>query len=237
MKFYGLRKVFALPVLLVALSWLAPANAADPATEITWEDLLPKSLFALEKKAFKLQARLHQLNAQERQLYMDVRKELAVQDAVNSGQRKLAELSPTEEIDYEGGLSATSPEAVSFWKRYESLRLEMEAQDNVLREDLSGKKVRLPGYLLPLEFEGTSVREFLLVPYIGACIHTPPPPPNQMVFVKLTKAYAANGLFEPVWVEGAIKAEHGTHGLFLVDGRSDVDVGYELDGLKVEPYK
>ena len=45
----------------------------------------------------------------------------------------------------------------------------------------------MPGYLLPLEFSGKLVSEFLLVPWVGACIHTPPPPPNQIVHVKTDK--------------------------------------------------
>jgi hypothetical protein len=52
-------------------------------------------------------------------------------------------------------------------------------------EELSGQRVRIPGYLLPLEISGTKVTEFLLVPYFGACIHTPPPPPNQIIHVKI----------------------------------------------------
>jgi len=50
-------------------------------------------------------------------------------------------------------------------------------------KELNGQKVSIPGYLLPLEITGSSVTEFLLVPYFGACIHAPPPPPNQIVHV------------------------------------------------------
>src|ERR1700731_4244525 len=49
---------------------------------------------------------------------------------------------------------------------------------------IDGKMIRIPGYVLPLEFSGTKVTEFLLVPWVGACIHTPPPEPNQIVYVK-----------------------------------------------------
>ena len=52
-------------------------------------------------------------------------------------------------------------------------------------EELNGQRVRIPGYLLPLEVSATKVTEFLLVPYIGACIHVPPPPPNQIIYVKI----------------------------------------------------
>ena len=49
---------------------------------------------------------------------------------------------------------------------------------------LDGKLVKIPGYMVPLEDDSEVVSEFLLVPYVGACIHTPPPPPNQIVQVK-----------------------------------------------------
>ncbi|MFN5811592.1 MAG: DUF3299 domain-containing protein, partial [Burkholderiales bacterium] len=48
------------------------------------------------------------------------------------------------------------------------------------------KKVRLPGYAVPLDADRSDKREFLLVPYFGACIHTPPPPANQIVLVRPT---------------------------------------------------
>ena len=52
------------------------------------------------------------------------------------------------------------------------------------RPELNGCEVRLPGYLVPLEGQAGEWKEFLLVPYFGACIHSPPPPANQIVHVK-----------------------------------------------------
>jgi hypothetical protein len=60
---------------------------------------------------------------------------------------------------------------------------------------------------LPLEFAEGKVTEFLLVPFVGACIHTPPPPPNQIIHVKVESGFRSKGMFEPVWVDGVIKAE------------------------------
>lgn len=72
--------------------------------------------------------------------------------------------------------------------------------------DYDDKTVRLPGYLLPLEFSADGVTEFLLVPYVGACIHVPPPPANQIVFVTTAEPYRSFGLFEPVYVTGTFGA-------------------------------
>ena len=68
--------------------------------------------------------------------------------------------------------------------------------------DFDGKTVRLPGYLVPLDLGLAGGTEFLLVPYFGACIHVPPPPPNQIVYVTTEDAYAMEALFEPVFVTG-----------------------------------
>ena len=72
---------------------------------------------------------------------------------------------------------------------------------------LAGKKVRLPGYMVSLEGDGKSVREFLLVPYFGACIHVPPPPSNQVVHVFSDRPVPEGLLLMPVWVTGVMELE------------------------------
>jgi hypothetical protein len=53
-----------------------------------------------------------------------------------------------------------------------------EAAASAVNAALVGSSIRMPGYVLPLEFKDRKVVEFLLVPTVGACIHTPPPPAN-----------------------------------------------------------
>lgn len=72
---------------------------------------------------------------------------------------------------------------------------------------LTGRPVRIPGFIVPLEDLQDKAKEFLLVPYYGACVHTPPPPPNQMVFVELVGGPRSLTLFDPVWVEGELHVE------------------------------
>jgi hypothetical protein len=103
--------------------------------------------------------------------------------------------------------------------------------------ELNGQQVKLPGYLLPLEFEQKKVTEFLLVPWFGACIHTPPPPPNQIVFVTMEEGYGNTEQFAPVWVWGEMQVKKSQKSLFLVDGESGIDTGYTLVAEKVTPYK
>ncbi len=74
--------------------------------------------------------------------------------------------------------------------------------------ELDGIKVRIPGYTVPFEY-GTDakIREFLLVPYYGACLHAPPPPPNQTVFVTTDEAITIKDLAMAVWIEGTLRTE------------------------------
>jgi len=102
---------------------------------------------------------------------------------------------------------------------------------------IDGKMVRIPGYVLPLEFSGTKVTEFLLVPWVGACIHTPPPEPNQIVYVKPDKAFDIRRMFDAVWVTGRIAATGSKRSVEIVDGSTDIEVGYSLSASLVEPYQ
>jgi len=92
------------------------------------------------------------------------------------------------------------------------------------------------GYLLPLDFDGKNGVEFLLVPWVGACIHTPPPPQNQIVFIKFDKGFETSSLFAPVWVEGTLRTKSLTKELFLVDGISEINVGYAMSPSLIEGY-
>jgi hypothetical protein len=91
---------------------------------------------------------------------------------------------------------------------------------------LDGKRVRIGGYVVPLDFDATKVKEFLLVPFVGACIHVPPPPPNQIVYVKSDNGIDVKGSFDPVWVTGKMQTKVAFTGL--------AEAGYSLEAEKVE---
>lgn len=100
---------------------------------------------------------------------------------------------------------------------------------NVVRE-LIGQTIRMPGYILPLNAQpGGEISEFLLVPYFGACVHTPPPPPNQIVYVVMDEPITVERVWAPIWVTGVLTAE-----------RADNDLGdaaYTLQLTDFEPYE
>lgn len=73
---------------------------------------------------------------------------------------------------------------------------------------LDGHKVRIPGYVVPFEFgKNAKISEFLLVPYFGACLHMPPPPPNQTIYVTTEKPMRLKDLAQAVWAEGYIHTQ------------------------------
>lgn len=89
---------------------------------------------------------------------------------------------------------------------------------------MDGKRVRIPGFMVPLEDDLERVNEFLFVPDGQACIHVPPPPPNQMIFVKMKGDQRVKVLFEPLWLEGMlylqkIDSPYGAVS-FLIEGES-----------------
>lgn len=102
---------------------------------------------------------------------------------------------------------------------------------------LDGQVVRIPGYALPLETSPDGVTEFLLVPYVGACIHVPPPPANQIVYAKLSSAFTLEGLYQPVWITGRIEAKEASRSLSFVDGAANVATGYTMRVSLVERYE
>jgi hypothetical protein len=118
-----------------------------------------------------------------------------------------------------------------------AMRAEIGERGRAVVAELDGKVVRIPGYLLPLEFEGKNVTEFLLVPWVGACIHTPPPPPNQIVHVKPDQPVEMTGMFVPVWVTGPLDTGALTRRLSMIDGSADISIGYSLRASDVTAYE
>jgi uncharacterized protein len=93
-----------------------------------------------------------------------------------------------------------------------------------------GTIVRVPGYIIPLEDSDQAVSEFLLVPYPLACIHVPPPPPNQIVHVKMDKGRKVQfDFYAPVWAQGRLKIQN-TANMYT-------DSSFFMTGLSIEPYR
>ncbi len=95
--------------------------------------------------------------------------------------------------------------------------------------DFEGQRVKIPGYVVPLNFEGNGrFREFLFVPSQGACIHAPPPPPNQVIYVKMPESITIENTDLPYWLEGKLHSERNEHMIG--------DAAYTITSAKLTPY-
>ena len=115
------------------------------------------------------------------------------------------------------------------WRMLASLDLETGKAPPALAA-LDGKRVVIAAFIVPLEDDIQRADEFLLVPYFGACVHTPPPPPNQMVYVKMKdRRQVRIGWWDPVHFEGV---------LHLKQVESPYGASYfEMEGLESKPYQ
>ena len=169
-------------------------------TEITWEDLMPAGEDELLES-----------------LYVEFYTDLEQRMLTNSTSLATAAREQTGDVSSiiaEGSANDTMEQIGTF---------------NVV-DDLNGKRIRVPGYVVPFDFSAEAEhKEFLLIPYFGACLHTPPPPPNRIILVKAETAAKIVNIEDPVWLEGTLKT-----GEFLSDlGNS----AYELSLSKLEPYE
>lgn len=211
--------------LIASLLFSFAVTAAEP-REITWDDLVPA-----EAEFDDPFTKLDEDTLFELSMVAGVRDQLEagreVDESTLANYRKRVEGLEQDGVDVDGLIAMR-----------EQITEERIAKTYLANKELDGKPVRIPGYLLPLEFEGDRVSEFLLVPYVGACIHTPPPPPNQIVHVKTEEAYTTEGgLYTPVWVNGLMKTEQTQTNLSFIDGSSNIPSAYALEAVSVEPYE
>lgn len=212
--------VFSLIVLTI------PAFAST-VKELTWGELIPSAVAFDDPFEEMDREKLEYLGFVAR-----VRKMIASDQQVS--QSTLDEATELEAVLIKDGIDVDGLLA----RRNEIRELRKKRGTSVV-EELDGSSIKMAGYVLPLEYSDLNVTEFLLVPWVGACIHTPPPPPNQIVHVLLDEkdGFKSNSMYEPVWVTGEILTQASTRNLFLKDGSGDFNIGYRLSASLVERYK
>jgi hypothetical protein len=98
-----------------------------------------------------------------------------------------------------------------------------------VNEDLDGAMIRIPGFVVPLEFdEEQTISQFFLVPYFGACLHMPPPPPNQIILVNAPKGIQMSALYDPFWIEGQLSTSFQENDM--------ATSAYAMQLQRIEPY-
>lgn len=137
----------------------------------------------------------------------------------------LKALEEMPEIDHDGAELERRFDQAGGLKQLDNLPAVMYSRNTVA--ELDGREILLGGYLVPLELDaqGRSF-EFFLVPYPGACIHVPPPPPNQIILVRYPKGVAIEDIYAPFWVTGTLKIDDVSNPL--------ADAVYSLEAKRVE---
>ena len=224
-------RVRKIPALVLAAAMLClsadSAEAAPLPHQISWEDLAPASNEPIEDPLEHMDP---YITADLYGIYSAIRqKETGFLSAVSP------EYEDAMEAKYR--LQERGVEVDKLMRQLETVEAEARRLEEQMVHSLDGEFVKIPGYALPIEFDGVAVQEFLLVPYVGACIHVPPPPRNQMVFVKLPEPFFIKSLFEPVWITGRITVKNTEKILPVSDGKIPVSAGYTIESAFVEPYK
>jgi hypothetical protein len=212
-------------LLLGALAFAAARSGAEAPREIGWEQLVIR--LAPEENPFAMLAP-DQLEALADVAALRDRRArgATLTDKDNESERAAMVRLKQAKVDVDGLLA-----------RREEVAARLRSVATAVNPELDGKLVRMPGYLLPLEYAGRAVTEFLLVPWVGACVHTPPPPPNQIVHVRPDKPVEVRGAFDAVWVVGRMATRTARKEVHIVDGSSEVEVGYAMQASLVQPYR
>ncbi|MDA8585259.1 DUF3299 domain-containing protein [Rhodobacteraceae bacterium] len=103
-----------------------------------------------------------------------------------------------------------------------------DANAKKLNPSLAGAFIKMPGFIIPIDLSTDGVTSFVLVPYVGACIHTPPPPPNQLVFVTTETPWPGDKLWDAVWVTGVMQHD--------IKSTEVAETGYALTAEDMEIY-
>ena len=207
-------------ITIIFISLLCLPVQAEKVRQLSWNDLVPAHLLAEDPLADMTEDQL---------------------DLVYWVINTLDSLPPrtAESEEFYEEVDKAIPQLKSKGIDIKELMAKRKILQTSVVEELSGQQVKIAGYLLPLEVSAARVTEFLLVPYVGACIHVPPPPPNQIIYAKImqNKSYRSKNLFEPVWVTGIIVVKSMARDLYLIDGTAEIDIGYSMQASLIEPYK
>ncbi len=143
----------------------------------------------------------------------------------------LKKMEQLPEISHEGGETAPSSplgQAMANQDPAAAAWNDVLMSANV-KAELNNQKVKVPGFIVPVEYDADqNVTAFYLVPYFGACIHVPPPPPNQIIFVTNKQKIKADQIYSPFWISGTLTTEPMSHDL--------AKSAYSMKADKIEEY-
>lgn len=116
------------------------------------------------------------------------------------------------------------------WELLKTLSVDPKTKEPAPSAELKkvlGKESTIKGFMMPLDYDSKEVSEFLFMPYIPACMHVPPPPPNQLILVKMKKGTKAASSFYPIELTGTL----------TLDANKELESSFKMDGIKVKELK
>ncbi len=112
----------------------------------------------------------------------------------------------------------------------EMARYQQALQSAKIKPEFDQQQVRIPGFVVPLEFDDDqTITRFLLVPYFGACMHLPPPPPNQVIYANFPDGFQVEFLYDPVYIEGELRT--------LPEDTERGNAAYSMNVARVSAYE
>ncbi|WP_047044251.1 DUF3299 domain-containing protein [Vibrio mexicanus] len=202
-------------LLSVVLSSSALAN------KLTWSDLQPK-LPAIEDPFLLL--------SDEQLFELGTLARLAQVETLSSEQ-----LDTQKEINAK--LSAEGLDVKWLFSKRQEIMDYRRNRATLPNQAISGGEFKIPGFIAPVEFDDERITKFFLVPTSGACVHTPPPPANQIVLVDFPEGMTITSLYQPIWVEGVLEVEKKVADVTYVDGAMDVETVYTMKAIEVTDYQ
>ncbi len=218
----GAALMIARLLSLIVLSILTCSVFAADAKVLKWPELQPD--------APVLRKTIASMSQEQKSRLMRAIQQLDLKQQVDGGKVKASNLTSADTTLLKEDFKDLKP-LIGEIEAFEKKRV------TEMIPSLNGQVVELSGYVLPLKLKGKKVTEFLLVPVIGACIHVPAPPPNQMIVVQYPNGFPQGELFTPVTVTGKLAIKSSKANLALADGASDVEVGYQMLASEVREYK
>ena len=212
------RAIIALVIGALSIS-LASASLV---TEVDWADLAPgynsqsNPFYGLDERESML-------------LGMIVRVERA-----RSEGRELTDLEVVGEDLAIKALDSVGKDAHDLVRRVISYDDFLEVRGKRTATAMDGALISVSGFVLPVNVEGQKITQFILVPFAGACVHTPAPPPNLMIAVESEQGFQINGRFESVTVTGILEIAPEQHEIPFTDGVSHVETAYSLTADSVD---
>lgn len=207
---------------LIAVAWLIALPAAAEPQDVAWSDL---------KRPDVNLGHMNSLSSRQKRdflrLYAIHDKELAGDEILSSDELKVAAYLRSK-------LEKLGVPVERLVRQTLSAQSARSAEAERLAASVSGKEIRILGYALPLSDDGGPVDLFLLVPYVGACIHVPAPPKDQILRVEMRDGFVPRARFDPVVITGRISVAPTVSELAFVDGTARIHSDYVLAASKLE---